>query len=92
MNQNRKIKSKKRAVKAMALSMAAAMSMTLFPVSAFAEKAEQPVQEQQAEIVKVADKTAGNIHDYGKSGDDPTTPDVDESAVVANSDVLKSAQ
>ena len=39
MNQNRKIKSKKRAVKAMALSMAAAMSMTLFPVSAFAEKA-----------------------------------------------------
>lgn len=42
--------------------------------------------------MKVADKTAGNIHDYGKSGDDPTTPDVDESAVVANSDVLKSAQ
>ena len=47
----------------MAISMAAAMSMTLFPVSAFAEKAEQPVQEQQAEIVKVADKTGGNIHD-----------------------------
>ena len=45
MNQNRK-SNQKRSCEAMAISMAAAMSMTLFPVSAFAEKAEQPVQEQ----------------------------------------------
>ena len=28
----------------------------------------------------------------GKPGNDPATPDVDESAIVANSDVLRSAQ
>ena len=31
------------------------------------------------------------VHDYGKSGDDPDTPE-DESEIVANSDLMKSAQ
>lgn len=35
--------------------------------------------------------SGGAVHDYGKSGDDPAT-DEDESAIVANSDVFKSAQ
>ena len=33
----------------------------------------------------------GVVHDYGKTGDDPATVE-DESAIVANEDVLKSAQ
>ena len=87
MNKNRKRYSKKTGIRAMALSIAAAMAVTLYPIPAFAVE-----NGQAAEQTKVQDKTGGNIHDYGKSGDDPTTPDVDESAVVANSDVLKSAQ
>ena len=87
MNKNRKRYSKKTGIRAMALSIAAAMAVTLYPIPAFAVE-----NGQAAEQTQVQDKTGGNIHDYGKSGDDPTTPDVDESSVVANSDVLKSAQ
>ena len=89
MNKNRKRHSKKTGIRAMALSMAAAMAVTLYPIPAFAVESGQATEQAQ---VQVQDKTGGNIHDYGKSGDDPTTPDVDESAIVANSDVLKSAQ
>ena len=67
--------------------MAAAMAVTVYPVPAFAEEGQNVAQK-----VQVLDKTGGNIHDYGKTGDDPATPDVDESAIVANSDVLRSAQ
>ena len=87
MNKNRKRYSKKTGLRAMAFSMAAAMAVTLYPIPAFAVE-----NGQAAEQIQVQDKTGGNIHDYGKTGDDPTTPDVDESAIVANSDVLKSAQ
>ncbi len=89
MNKNRKRYSKKTGLRAMAFSMAAAMAVTLYPIPAFAAESGQTAEQTQ---VQVQDKTGGNIHDYGKSGDDPTTPDVDESAIVANSDVLKSAQ
>ena len=87
MNKNRKRYSKKTGLRAMAFSMAAAMAVTLYPIPAFAVE-----NGQAAEQIQVQDKTGGNIHDYGKTGDDPTTPDVDESAIVADSDVLKSAQ
>ena len=87
MNKNRKRYSKKTGIRAMALSMAAAMAVTLYPIPAFAVE-----NGQAAEQTQVQNKTGGNIHDYGKTGDDPATPDVDESAIVANSDVLKSAQ
>lgn len=80
-------KRKKISARIMALSMAAAMAVTLYPVPAFAEDSQNVTEK-----VQVLDKTGGNIHDYGKTGDDPATPDVDESAIVANSDVLKSAQ
>ena len=89
MNKNRKRYSKKTGLRAMAFSMAAAMAVTLYPIPAFAAESGQTAEQTQ---VQVQDKTGGNIHDYGKSGDDPTTPDVDESAIVADSDVLKSAQ
>ena len=88
MNKNRKRYSKKTGIRAMALSMAAAMAVTLYPVPAFAVESGQAAETQ----VQVQDKTGGNIHDYGKSGDDPATPDVDESAIVANSNVMQSAQ
>ena len=78
---------KKISARVMALSMAAAMAVTVYPVPAFAEEGQNVAQK-----VQVLDKTGGNIHDYGKTGDDPATPDVDESAIVANSDVLRSAQ
>lgn len=32
------------------------------------------------------------VHDYGKSGDDPATPDLDESAVLASDDVVENKQ
>ena len=78
---------KKISARVMALSMAAAMAVTVYPVPAFAEEGQNVAQK-----VQVLDKTGGNIHDYGKTGDDPATPDVDESVIVANSDVLRSAQ
>ena len=78
---------KKISARVMALSMAAAMAVTVYPVPAFAEEGQNVAQK-----VQVLDKTGGNIHDYRKTGDDPATPDVDESAIVANSDVLRSAQ
>ena len=59
----------------------------VYPVPAFAEEGQNVAQK-----VQVLDKTGGNIHDYGKTGMIQATPDVDESAIVANSDVLRSAQ
>ena len=60
MNKNRKRYSKKTGIRAMALSIAAAMAVTLYPIPAFAVE-----NGQAAEQTKVQDKTGGNIHDYG---------------------------
>ena len=58
-------KRKKISARIMALSMAAAMAVTLYPVPAFAEDSQNVTEK-----VQVLDKTGGNIHDYGKTGDD----------------------
>lgn len=39
-----------------------------------------------------ADADRGAIHDYGRSGDDPATPEVDESAIVASADIVENKQ
>lgn len=52
---------KKISARVMALSMAAAMAVTVYPVPAFAEEGQNVAQK-----VQVLDKTGGNIHDYGK--------------------------
>lgn len=76
--------------KSMALAMALAMTLTMttyaMPATVMAaeedENANAPVFQMEGR---------GAVHDYGKSGDDPATPE-DESAVVANSDPFKSGQ
>ena len=52
MNKNRKRYSKKTGIRAMALSIAAAMAVTLYPIPAFAVE-----KGQAAEQTKVQDKT-----------------------------------
>lgn len=66
-------------------SMALAMAVTSLPFNALAAGT-GAVPEETPSVVR------GAVHDYGKSGDDPATPDVDESALVYNADVFKSAQ
>ncbi len=64
----------------MAFILAVALLMTSLPTWAMAETSGAQTE------------TGGKaVHDYGKSGDDPATEE-DESAVVANSDVMQSVQ
>lgn len=62
-----------------ALALAAAMTVAMCPITAKAE-----------ENVNISIKTGGNIHDYGKSGDDPTTAE-DESQRAYSQDYLANA-
>lgn len=39
-----------------------------------------------------ADADRGGVHDYGRSGDDPATPEVDESAIAASADRVENKQ
>lgn len=65
----------------LAFTMAVTMAATSLPVSVMAA-------EDTAEMPSVEDRS---VHDYGKSGDDPATPE-DESNLVADENVFRSAQ
>lgn len=63
-----------------------ALTMTATSLPFYAQAAEL------GEVPEAASTTGrGAVHDYGKSGDDPQTTE-DESAIVYNADVMKSAQ
>jgi uncharacterized protein YjdB len=76
-----RFRQRKAVSKILALVLAITMTIAMLPETvALADEAGTTV-----------DRSGGNIHDYGKVGDDPDT-EIDESAIVADSDVLKSAQ
>ena len=58
-------------------------------IPSYEAEAEEAVYGTEAEAPSYEGRPA--VHDYGKSGDDPATPE-DESELVADSDVKKSAQ
>lgn len=70
-----------------ALAMASALTATgiTYPISAEGMSGANGGEEAAA-----APLSGGTVHDYGKSGDDPATPE-DESAIVFHEDVMRSA-
>ena len=79
---------KKRGI-ALALSVILAGGGVGALIPSYEAEAEEAVYGTEAEAPSFEGRPA--VHDYGKSGDDPETPE-DESELVADSDVKKSAQ
>lgn len=78
---------KKRGI-ALALSVILAGGGVGALIPSYEAEAEEAVYGTEAEAPSYEGRPA--VHDYGKSGDDPATPE-DESELVADSDVKKSA-
>ena len=83
-------------LRALSLAMCAVMGLspvgeagTVWAAGESAEGSQIHVYAPTADV-SISIKTGGNIHDYGKSGDDPTT-DVDESQRVYSKDYLANA-